>query len=112
MVYTIVINASLLLISLFIGLYTLARHTDFPKGMTDDEIENYRTVAKNHFKKVRGCALTAIILGIVFYVLVPALCITFSVDSFITCFTAAILAFVQMAVILLIFTAMSDKFNV
>ena len=110
MVYTIVINASLLLISLFIGLYTLARHTDFPKGM--DEIENYRTVAKNHSKKVRGCALAAIILGIVFYVLVPALCIIFSVDSFITCFTAAILAFVQMAVILLIFIAMSDKFNV
>ncbi len=112
MIYSIVINASLLLISLFIGVYTLARHTDFPKGMTDDEIENYRAVAKNHSKKVRGCALAAIILGVVFYVAVPALCIIFHVDNFITCFTAAILAFVQMATILLIFTAMSNKLNV
>ena len=112
MVYIIVINTSLLVLSVFAGFYALFRHTDFPKGLTDDEIENYRTVAKNHSKKVRGCTLAAIILGIVFYVLVPALCIIFSVDSFITCFTAAILAFVQMAVILLIFTAMSDKFNV
>lgn len=112
MVYTIVINASLLLISLLIGLYTLTRHTDFPKGMTDDEIENYREVAKNHSKKVRGCALAAIVLGVAFYAIVPALCIIFSVDTFIACFTAVILAFVQMASILLIFTAMSDKLNV
>ena len=63
MVYIIVINASLLVISVFAGFYALFRHTDFPKGLTDDEIENYRTVAKNHSKKVRGCALAAIILG-------------------------------------------------
>lgn len=112
MVYTIVINASLLLISLFIGLYTLNKHTDFPKGMTDDEIENYRTVAKNHSKKVRGCALTAIILGVMFYGVVPALCILFNLDGIVTCIIGALLALVQMASVLLVFTVMSSRLNV
>lgn len=112
MVYSIVINASLLVISLCAGLCALLKHTDFPKGMSDDEIENYRIVAANHSKKVRGCALTTLILGALFYILVPALCIVFDVDHVVTCFVAALLAFVQMAAVLLVFTTMSDKLNV
>lgn len=112
MVYSIFINASLLIISLCAGLGALLRHTDFPRGMTDDEIENYRIIAANYSKTVRGCALTAIILGIVFYILVPALCIIFNVDHIVTCFVAAVLAFVQMATILLVYTNMAGKLNV
>lgn len=112
MVYSIVINASLLIISLVAGLGAMFRHTDFPRGLTDDEIDNYRTIAANHSKTVRGCALTALILGVLFYALVPVLCIIFSVDNVVTCFVAAVLAFVQMATILLVYTNMSGKFNV
>lgn len=112
MVYIIVINASLLVISVFAGFYALFRHTDFPKGLTDDEIENYRTIAQNHSKKVRGCACATLVQGAVYYVLIPALLIVFKVSATIACISAALLAFVQMAVIQLVFTAMSDKLNV
>lgn len=112
MVYSIVINVSLLIISLCAGLGALLKHTDFPKAMTDDEIENYRTVAANHSKKVRGCAFTTLISGVLFYILVPALCIAYGVDNTVSCFVAAVLAFVQMAAVLLVFTTISDKLNV
>lgn len=112
MVYSIVMNASLLLLSLFIGLYTLARHTDFPRGLNEDEIENYRAVARNHSKKVRGCALAAIVLSVVFYALVPALCILFNVDYTIICICSVLFSIVQMSAIQIVFTVMSKKFNV
>lgn len=112
MVYSIVINASLLIISLFAGLYTLFVHTDFPKGLNDDEIDAYREVAHNHSRKVKACAATTLALGAVFYVLVPALCLYFRINSVIICFAAALLAFVQMASVLLVFSTMSNKYNI
>lgn len=112
MVYSIVINVSLLIISLCAGIGTLFRHTDFPKGMSYDDIEHYRTVAANYSKTVKGCALTTLISGALFYILVPILCINFKVDSTVTCFVAAVLAFVQMAAVLLVFTTMTDRLNV
>lgn len=112
MVVPIIINASLLVISVCAGLITLFKHTDFPKGMTYDEIEDYRVVAANHSKKVKGCAAAAIVLGFVFYVAIPVLCFVFSVDYTIVSFCAALFAFVQMAVIQLVFKIMSDRLNV
>lgn len=112
MVNIIIINASLFVISLFAGMYTLFRHTDFPKGMTDDEIEKYRIVASNHSKKVKGCAWTTLALGAVFYVLIPALLIVFSFDEVISCILAVMFALVQMLSVLIVFLTMSAKLNV
>lgn len=112
MIYPIVINASLFIISVCAGLSALFRHTDFPKGMTDDDIEEYRTVASNHSKKVKGCAAATIISGIVFYALVPTLCILFNINSVITCICAVLFAFVQMASVQLVFSIMSRKLDV
>lgn len=112
MVCTIVFNASLLVISLCAGLCALFRHTDFPKGMSDDEIEKYRAVAANHSKKVKGCAATAIVLGVVFYALIPALCLVFNVDNAIICICTALFAIVQISAIQIVFSAMSSRLSV
>ena len=112
MIYPIVINASLLIISICAGLCTLFRHTDFPRGMSDDDIEKYRTVAANHSKKVRGCAATTIITGIVFYALVPSLCFIFNVNSVVMSICAVLFAIVQMAAVQLVFSVMSRKLGV
>ena len=112
MVYTIVINASLFILSMCAGLYTLFCHTDFPKGMSDDEIDKYRNVAANHSRKVRGCAATTIVLGFIFYLIIPALCILFDVNDTIICICSVLFAIVQMAAVQIVFTAMSNKPNV
>lgn len=112
MVYSIVFNASLLAISLCAGLCALFRHTDFPKRMNDDEIEKYRIVAANHSKKVKGCAATAIVLGFVFYALIPALCIILDVETAIICICTALFAIVQISAIQIVFSAKSSRLSV
>lgn len=112
MLYIIVVNASLLIISLIAGMYTLFVHTDFPKRMSDDDIEKYRTVAENHSKTVRGCALTSLASGFVFYGAIPALLILFNVDIILSCLIAVLLLLIQMAGILLIYKIMSSKLSV
>lgn len=112
MIYPIVINASLLILSICTGLSALFRHTDFPRGMSEEDIEKYRLVAENHSKKVRGCATTAIFTGIVFYALIPALCFIFNLDTVVMSICAVLFAVVQMTIVQLVFSVMSRKLDV